>query len=362
MQREEKTSDQRMAIAFGVGGKFLPTNEELVSHYLFKKAIEEPLSYEGVILERDLYGDEEPWDIFWRSNWNKNVSNYYYYTTLKKKKCKNQKFGKRFSRTVGKGGTWSGVDNQPIRNQKGVLIGCKKNFVYEKRGSAQHGRWLMKEFSLDGALLDHVKRLKQENYKDLVICEIKWKDQGRNRARSGDGEVLQAEPVLNDQLGEYRYLNSEQIMQQATTSTIAVEPEVQSDELDKLNKDTDFLLAEQEQSIRPLERSTLMTSGFEVDSLLPTVRHEDDIQSTESNLSIDMNELLNFLDIRSISNVQDPMIECTDLSKRMDTNSVEENVLCDERLKEFMEQLMKDLQEDPFLLDTDWVKDLDLEL
>ncbi|XP_028125082.1 NAC domain-containing protein 2-like [Camellia sinensis] len=322
-----------MAIAFGVGGKFLPTNEELVSHYLFKKAIEEPLSYERIILEHDLYGDEEPWDIFWRSNWNKNVSNCCSYTTLKKKKCKNQKFGKRFARTVGKGGTWSGVDSQPIRNQKGVLTGCKKNFVYEKRGSAQHGRWLMKEFSLDGVLLDHVKRLKQENeylilsfsYKDLVICEIKWKDQGRNRARSGDGEVLQAEPVLNDQLGEYRYLNSEQIMQQATTSTIAVEPEVQSDELDKLNKDTDFLLAEQEQSIRPLERSPLMTSGFEVESLLPTVRYEDDIQSAESNLSIDMNELLNFLNLPSTSNVQDPVIESTDLSKRMAKNSAEEN-------------------------------------
>ncbi|GMP42171.1 hypothetical protein CsSME_00011994 [Camellia sinensis var. sinensis] len=332
-----------MAIAFGVGRKFVPTNEELVSHYLFKKAIEQPLSYEGFILECDLYGDEEPWDIFWRSNWNKNVSNYYYYTTLKKKnKCKNQKFGKRFARTVGKGGTWSGVNSQPIHNKKGVLIGCMKNFVYEKKGSAQHGRWLMKEFSLDGALLDHVKRLKQENYKDLVICQIKWKDQGRNRARSSDVEVLQATPVLNDQLGEFRYLNSEQTMQQATTSTIAVEQEVQSDEFDTLNKDTAvaqaaFIVGQnqiqmQEHSIRPLERSTLMTSSFDVESLLPT----------------------------------DPVIECMDLSKRMDKYSAEENGLCDERFrigsKEFMEQLMKDQEEDPFLLDTSWEKDLDLEL
>ncbi|CAL5380586.1 unnamed protein product [Camellia sinensis] len=102
-----------------------------------------------------------------------------------------------------------------------------------------------------------------QKYKDLVICEIKWKDQGRNRARLGDGEVFQAEPVLIDQLDEYRYLNSEQIMQQATTSTI--------------------------------ERFTLMTSGFEIESLLPTMRYEDDIQSAESNLSIDMNELINFI-------------------------------------------------------------------
>ncbi|KAI8027767.1 NAC domain containing protein 52 [Camellia lanceoleosa] len=305
-----------MAIAFGVGRKFVPTNEELVSHYLFKKAIEQPLSHEGFILERDLYGDEEPWDIFWRSNWNKNVSNYYYYTKLKKKNCKNQNFGKRFDRTVGKGGTWSGVNSQPIHNKKGVLIGCMKNFVYEKRGSAQHGRWLMKEFSLDGALLDHVKRLKQENYKDLVICQIKWKDQGRNQARSSDVEVLQAKPVLNDQLGEFRYLNSEQTMQQATTNTIAVELEVQSDKFDTLNKDTavaqtGFIVGQnqiqmQEQSTRPLERSTLMTGGFEVESLLPT----------------------------------DPVIECMDLSKRMDTNSAEENGLFDERFgigsKEFM--------------------------
>ncbi|XP_028125083.1 NAC domain containing protein 52-like [Camellia sinensis] len=302
-----------MAIAFGVGGKSLPTNEELVSHYLFKKAIEEPLSYEGVILEHDLYGDEEPWDIFWRSNWNKNVSNYYYYTTLKKKKCKNQKFGKRFARTVGKGGTWSGVDSQPIRNQKRVLIGCKKNFVYEKRGSAQHGRWLMKEYSLDGTLLDYVKRLKQENVISHSFFLLQRFSHMRNQVersrkkpgKISDGEVLQAEPVLNDQLGEYRYLNSEQIMQQATTSITAVEQEVQSHELDKLNKDTDFLLAEQQQSIGPLEGSTLMTSGFEVESLLPTVRYKDDIQSAESNLSIDMNILLNFLDLRSTSNVQE---------------------------------------------------------
>ncbi|THG23952.1 hypothetical protein TEA_015961 [Camellia sinensis var. sinensis] len=277
-----------MAIAFGVGGKSLPTNEELVSHYLFKKAIEEPLSYEGVILEHDLYGDEEPWDIFWRSNWNKNVSNYYYYTTLKKKKCKNQKFGKRFARTVGKGGTWSGVDSQPIRNQKRVLIGCKKNFVYEKRGSAQHGRWLMKEYI---QRFSHMRNQVERSRK--------------KPGKISDGEVLQAEPVLNDQLGEYRYLNSEQIMQQATTSITAVEQEVQSHELDKLNKDTDFLLAEQQQSIGPLEGSTLMTSGFEVESLLPTVRYKDDIQSAESNLSIDMNILLNFLDLRSTSNVQE---------------------------------------------------------
>ncbi|KAL7204099.1 hypothetical protein ACSBR2_017212 [Camellia fascicularis] len=172
-------------------------------------------------------------------------------------------------------------------------------------------------------------------YKDLVICQIKWKDQGRNWARSSDVVVLQAQPVLNDQLGEFRYLNSEQTMQQATTSTIAVEQEVQSDEFDTLNKDTavaqaGFIVGQnqiqmQEHSIRPLERSTLMTSSFEVESLLPTVRYKDGIQSAGSNLSIDMNELLDLLDLCSTSNVQDPVIECMDLSKRMDTNSAEEN-------------------------------------
>ncbi|CAL5382404.1 unnamed protein product [Camellia sinensis] len=136
--------------------------------------------------------------------------------------------------------------------------------------------------------------------------QLQENDQGRNRARSSDGEVLQAEPVLNDQLGEFCYLNSKQTMQQATTSTIVVEQEVQSDEFDTLNKDTavaqaGFMVGQnqiqmQEQSTRPLERSTLMTSGFEVESLLPTVRYEDGIQSAESNLSIDMNELLDFLD------------------------------------------------------------------
>ncbi|CAL5330143.1 unnamed protein product [Camellia sinensis] len=51
----------------------------------------------------------------------------------------------------------------------------------------------------------------------------------------------------------------------------------------------------QQATTSTIERFTLMTSGFEVESLLPTVRYEDDIQSAESNLSIDMNELINFI-------------------------------------------------------------------
>ncbi|CAK9177781.1 unnamed protein product, partial [Ilex paraguariensis] len=84
----------------------------------------------------------------------------YFFTELKKKTAK----GKRFARTVGKGkGLWKGQDKgKPIQNREGKVIGYKRSLRYENVGSIQHGRWLMKEYSLfspQDYVLRRIKRL-----------------------------------------------------------------------------------------------------------------------------------------------------------------------------------------------------------
>ncbi|CAK9163167.1 unnamed protein product, partial [Ilex paraguariensis] len=73
--------------------------------------------------------------------------------------------GERFARTVGKGkGSWKGQDKgKPIQNREGKVIGYKRSLRYENLGSTQHGRWLMKEYSISSP-------------QDYVLCRIKRLD------------------------------------------------------------------------------------------------------------------------------------------------------------------------------------------
>ncbi|KAA8535711.1 hypothetical protein F0562_030726 [Nyssa sinensis] len=46
-----------------LGFRFMPTEEELI-HYLWTKVVDLPLPFLGVVIERDLYGDKAPWEVF----------------------------------------------------------------------------------------------------------------------------------------------------------------------------------------------------------------------------------------------------------------------------------------------------------
>ncbi|KAA8535708.1 hypothetical protein F0562_030711 [Nyssa sinensis] len=46
-----------------LGFRFMPTEAELI-HYLWTKVVDLPLPFPGVVIERDLYGDKAPWEVF----------------------------------------------------------------------------------------------------------------------------------------------------------------------------------------------------------------------------------------------------------------------------------------------------------
>lgn len=132
------------------GYRFCPLEEELILRYLCPKVKGEEVPGEDyLIFNSNLYGEQEPWDI-WdmykerRKNdlrFNKDL----YFFTQRKKMTVN---ASRKGRSIGSG-TWKGGDAAKNVYASGIVVGNKKRFTYEKKGSEQHGRWIMLEFELD---------------------------------------------------------------------------------------------------------------------------------------------------------------------------------------------------------------------
>ncbi|XP_057471984.1 NAC domain-containing protein JA2-like [Actinidia eriantha] len=225
----------QMALSIPYGFKFSPEDHELI-YILYRKVNGDSLPVdEGLIEECDLFGKEEPWEIFGRGT----EKTRYFFVKLKKKGKSAD--GSNFVRTVGKG-TWKGQDGQiPIKDQQGRTIGFKKNLVYKGKGPNTNGRWLMKEYHLYGISLQPPPKLN-----DYVLCRIRKKDDrkkqnseliGGNQDGEGFGSVSCAEnsilgrkrprieympnlsvadapieSIAQDQTTEYRYKEGDQCM------------------------------------------------------------------------------------------------------------------------------------------------------
>ncbi|XP_057472255.1 NAC domain-containing protein 83-like [Actinidia eriantha] len=167
-----------MALSIPYGFTFSPEDHELI-YILYRKVNGNSLPVdEGLIEERDLFGKEEPWEIFGSVT---EKSRYFFVKLRKKGKSAD---GSNFVRTVSKG-TWKGQDGQiPIKDQQGRTIGFKKNLVYKGKWPNTHGRWLMKEYHLHGVSLQPPPKLN-----DYVLCRIRKKDDGKKQnVRNQDGE------------------------------------------------------------------------------------------------------------------------------------------------------------------------------
>ncbi|XVF23142.1 hypothetical protein REPUB_Repub13aG0012300 [Reevesia pubescens] len=142
------------------GYRFLPTDQELIVHYLLKKVKREASSSDAVI-DCEIYGDDdkEPWKIFDQTSGEK----FYVFTKLKK----NGK-ARRVERRAGLG-TWKGQRTDLVKDSKNNLLGFKKLFVFQVKDSnsksiaIKNGHWLMHEFSLPNDECDY------------VLCEIRNK-------------------------------------------------------------------------------------------------------------------------------------------------------------------------------------------
>ncbi|XP_059631857.1 NAC domain-containing protein 41-like [Cornus florida] len=131
-----------------LGFRFIPTEEELLTHFPRRKLKQESLPYEGVILERDVYGE----------------------------KIDREK--KRIIRRAGCG-TWDGQTGiKNIYNKEKELIGFNKMLSFEVDVKKDEflimpkGHWTMHEYSLGGVSLNGL----EEGTRDYVICKIKRDD------------------------------------------------------------------------------------------------------------------------------------------------------------------------------------------
>ncbi|XP_008453218.2 NAC domain-containing protein 100-like [Cucumis melo] len=145
------------------GFRFHPTDEELISHYLFEKVMDSSFCCRA-IGDVDL-NKSEPWDLPWKAKMGEKE---WYFFCVRDRKYPT---GLRTNRAT-EAGYWkaTGKDKDIYRGKS--LVGMKKTLVFY-RGRAPKGEksdWVMHEYRLEGKLsaLNLPKTAKNE----WVICRV----------------------------------------------------------------------------------------------------------------------------------------------------------------------------------------------
>ncbi|XP_062106625.1 NAC domain-containing protein 100-like [Humulus lupulus] len=151
------------------GFRFHPTDEELITHYLSPKVLNNRFSARA-IGEVDL-NKCEPWDLPWRAKMGEKE---WYFFCQKDRKYPT---GLRTNRATD-AGYWkaTGKDKEIFKGK--TLVGMKKTLVFYK-GRAPKGEksnWVMHEYRLEGKY--SVYNLSRENKNEWVICRIFQKSCG----------------------------------------------------------------------------------------------------------------------------------------------------------------------------------------
>ncbi|KAL6128951.1 hypothetical protein ACLB2K_072304 [Fragaria x ananassa] len=169
------------------GQRFVPMDDELLLCYL-KPLVhgKEVPGRDFVVYDCDLYGDQEPWEIWKkyeskRKNDLRKNKDLFFFAQQKKKTPKDSRVG----RTVGNGGTWKEESGKKIVSlDTNRVIGHKKTFGYKNEGSPHEGCWIMHEFELDPSQLIHRK---QET--NNVLCVLRKKKDPETNKRKQLGET-----------------------------------------------------------------------------------------------------------------------------------------------------------------------------
>lgn len=175
---------------------FQPNDQELIV-YLSCKANGEPLPYDGVIKEIELYSVEDPSTLF---DGGGDIA--YVFTRVKKSSGKGSGKGLKTNRKVNNGNsTWRTCDNEGlICNREGNCIGSKRNLnlVAERNGKSRATGFHMTEFSLSES------SLKSAKFKDYVLCIITKKpirqsgsSHGVENTSSNSSENVFRTPITN---------------------------------------------------------------------------------------------------------------------------------------------------------------------
>lgn len=184
------------------GFRFYPSDEELVVHYLCRKAASQPFAV-PIIAEVDLY-KFDPWDLpekalFGEKEW--------YFFSPRDRKYPN---GSRPNRAAGSGYWKATGTDKPISTHGGKLkVGVKKALVFYT-GKAPKGdktNWIMHEYRLADSAAKAAKRKGSLRLDDWVLCRIYKKLPSATRLAmkeessetNGFEEVLASLPEIDDE-------------------------------------------------------------------------------------------------------------------------------------------------------------------
>ncbi|KAH7529046.1 NAC domain-containing protein 100 [Ziziphus jujuba] len=151
------------------GFRFHPTDEELISQYLYKKVVDINFSCRA-IGEVDL-NKSEPWELPWKAKMGEKE---WYFFCVRDRKYPT---GLRTNRAT-EAGYWkaTGKDKEIYRGRS--LVGMKKTLVFY-RGRAPKGEktnWVMHEYRLEGKFSVH--NLPKTAKNEWVICRVFQKSSG----------------------------------------------------------------------------------------------------------------------------------------------------------------------------------------
>ncbi|KAI3464080.1 hypothetical protein Pfo_020743 [Paulownia fortunei] len=170
---------------FPVGMRFQPSEKEKIA-YLLYKVNGKPLPSDDFISINtvDIYGDEEPWEIF------KDFEDHekYFFTRLKS-------YGKRYRRIVGKGVWQRYAYDVSICDSKNEEIGFLKRYQYKnKKNVDQDGNWFLKQY----ILADKFKCCVKDEYIDYTFCSVSRYHEGSDKEKRSQDIVSFFDQMLEE--------------------------------------------------------------------------------------------------------------------------------------------------------------------
>ncbi|KAL8056997.1 hypothetical protein ABFX02_04G155100 [Erythranthe guttata] len=180
------------------GFRFHPTDEELITHYLLKKALD--CSFSSVPIGDVDMNKVEPWELPWKA---KQGEKEWYFFCVRDKKYPN---GLRTNRATA-AGYWkaTGKDRTIFRGKN--IVGMKKTLVFYK-GRAPKGEksnWVNHEYRLEGKF--SLQKVTNSSKNDWVISRVFHKTCGGKKVHisgltrmdsSGNEMVTSTTPRLTD--------------------------------------------------------------------------------------------------------------------------------------------------------------------
>ncbi|XP_038985929.1 NAC domain-containing protein 79 isoform X2 [Phoenix dactylifera] len=211
------------------GFRFHPTDEELITYYLYKKVIDASFSARA-IGEVDLT-KSEPWDLPSSTG----EKDGYFFCVRDRK----HPTGLRTNRAT-EAGYWKATGKDKEIHRGKILIGMKKTLVfYRGRASkVEKTNWVMHEYRLEGKTSVH--NLCRTKMNEWVICKVFHKNSGEKKDaelmemgswfEDGLDSALRA-PLMNEHYGRKNKASSTSISTHMTCFSNALEGDTGHEEL-----------------------------------------------------------------------------------------------------------------------------------